>query len=349
MKLEIAGHTKRYLFILEAFRKIYSEQFNLNHEVLDLLDNYIAADDLSVSGRKYIKNIVQILNKSNIRFPLQLNFAKPINPALFGIFGLTVSSATTLRCFFEFWAEFSRILFIFNTATYIETEEFGVLTFTPDSDVIGDNIHYQTIQGGISASLSNLRTVAHKDFSPDKIVVPEGIEASTREKLAQLAGCKVETTTQNIGQIYIKKERLTTLLPAGDSYCNLAYYQLAARRMIDIAPDNMVMKVRSWYIDAVLSNNFDNADISKDLGLSIEYINAKLAEQKSDLNIIKNSVLPVLARHLLQQPSVQIKQIAFKLGYTSSSSFNKAYNRWTSHSPAEYRKSYIERLNNLKF
>ncbi|WNC67328.1 helix-turn-helix domain-containing protein [Thalassotalea nanhaiensis] len=349
MKLEVAGHTKRYLFILEAFKKIYSEQVNLNDDISSLLDSYIHADDLSVSGRKYIKSIIQKWGETNLQFPIQLNFAKPINPALFGIFGLTVSSATTLRCFFEFWAEFSRILFIFNTASFEETDEYGVLTFIPDKDVIEDNIHYQTIQGGISASLSNLRTVAHKDFSPDKIIVPEGIEKRTQEKLAKLAGCVVETTIENKGQILINKQRLTMLLPAGDSHCNLAYYQLASKRLIEIAPDNMMLKVRSWFIDTVLSNNIDNSDISKDLGLSLDFINLKLNEQNTDLNAIKNKVLPVLARHLLQQPGVQIKQIAFKLGYTSSSSFNKAYNRWTGNSPADYRKSYLERINNLKF
>ncbi|WP_068545440.1 helix-turn-helix domain-containing protein [Thalassotalea crassostreae] len=350
MKLEASIQTKRYLFILEAFKKIYNEQINdTDQELAELLEQYINADDISVSGRKYIKNIVHRWGKTNLNVAMQLNFAKPINPALFGVFGLCVGSATTLRCFFEQWAEFGRILFTFNTTTFLEGDTVATLTFHPDADVVEENIHYQTIQGGIAASLSNLRTVSSASFSPDKIVLPSGISQKSRDAISELAGCPVETTEENIGQLIINKSRLSTLLPAGDSQCNLAYYQLAARRLIDVAPDNMVYKVRSWFIDTIISNNIDHADIVKDLGLSIEFIKEKLVEHNSDINKVKSSVLPTLARHLLQQQGVQIKEIAFKLGYTSASSFNKAYNRWTGHSPADYRKSYIERINNLKF
>ncbi|QBY03316.1 AraC family transcriptional regulator [Thalassotalea sp. HSM 43] len=348
--LDISRFTKRYLFLLDAFRQINCSIVEKeDKEVTRLLDTYSQAPDLATSGRKYIKNIIQHWAASKREYPIHLSFTNPINPALFGIFGLTVGSATTLRCFFEFWAEFSRILFIFNSASFEETDEYGILTFIPDQDVIEDNIFTQTIQGFMSASISNLRTVSSASFCPDKLSLPVGSSENIRSEFSQIAGCEVVVSEQKVGKLFIKKERLQTLLPAGDSYSNLTYYQLAAKRISELFPDNMALKVRSWIVDSILQNNVDTADISKDLGLSLEYINQKLAEQDTDIQKLKNEVTPVIARHLLQQPGVQIKEIAFKLGYTSSSSFNKAYNRWMNESPAEYRKSYTDRINNLKF
>ena len=69
-------------------------------EVTKLLDTYSSAPDLATSGRKYLKNIIQRWVATNREYPIHLSFSNPVNPALFGIFGLTVGSATNIAVAF---------------------------------------------------------------------------------------------------------------------------------------------------------------------------------------------------------------------------------------------------------
>ena len=69
----------------------------------------------------------------------------------------------------------------------------------------------------------------------------------------------------------------------------------------------------------------------------------------TSLESIRSEIRFRMATLFLQQSSTQVKNISLKVGYGSSSAFNKAYKKWTGQTPNEYPKGYFERLNSVTF
>ncbi len=340
---------ERYRYILTAFKTVNAEQDVVDQAIADQIDEYLLDPDITFKGREFIKHITGEWHKKRQTNLIIKTFATPINPVIFGLFGLTISSATTLHFFLERWAEFSRTLYIFSFAKFELLEDYGVVTITPDEDVIKNSLYTIIAQGGVSGFLSNLRSVTRQDVNPDKITLAKGCSEQNAKDIAEIAHCPVEIADEIETKIYFTSQRVHMLLPAGDSHASLAYYELAAKRMQDIVSDNFSYRVKHWLIDNILNADYSKADIAHDFGLTLEFINKKLQESGTDFTKIKLEVLPNIARYLLQLQDIQIKEIGFKLGYTSSSSFNKAFNRWLHMSPADYRKFYLYRLNHAQF
>jgi AraC-like DNA-binding protein len=47
-----------------------------------------------------------------------------------------------------------------------------------------------------------------------------------------------------------------------------------------------------------------------------------------------------LARRYLEQPHVSVTEVAFRLGYSEKSAFNRAFKRWTGQAPEDYRNDH---------
>lgn len=340
---------ERYRYILSAFKKVNASQDITDEKIAEKIEEYLQDEDIALKGRDFIKKVTGMWHENGQTKLIIKTFSTPINPVIFGVFGLTISSATTLHCFLERWAEFSRTLYIFSSAIFELTDDHAVITIFPDKDVIQNSLYTITCQGGISGFLSNLKSVTRDDIKPDKISLPLGCSEKNASDLNLIALCPITISTELSAKIYFKKERIHMLLPAGDSDASLAYYQLAAKRMQEIVSDNFSYRVKHWLINNILTADYSKADISHDFGLTLEFIHHKLQESDTDFNQIKLDVLPTVARYLLQRQDIQIKQIGFKLGFTSSSSFNKAFNRWFNMSPVDYRKGYVYRLNHAQF
>lgn len=90
--------------------------------------------------------------------------------------------------------------------------------------------------------------------------------------------------------------------------------------------------------------NVDNVDalplkiVAESFGRTPETIRRKLKDEGSSYAEIKESVRHDMAIYLLKKTDTPINQIALNVGFSDSSTFNRAFKKWTGLTPGDYRR-----------
>ena len=79
--------------------------------------------------------------------------------------------------------------------------------------------------------------------------------------------------------------------------------------------------------------------VGKQLGMSGRSVQRRLGELGLSFGDCLNRVRLEMAQALLSQPDLEIKEVAFLLGYSGSPAFCRAFRRWTGRSPQAFRRS----------
>jgi len=80
------------------------------------------------------------------------------------------------------------------------------------------------------------------------------------------------------------------------------------------------------------------ADIAGALHLSVRTLQRKLIAAGTTFREVSDTVRGQLAAGYLTDPRVSIAEVAFLLGFSEQSSFNRAFRRWTGESPGRWRR-----------
>ena len=86
------------------------------------------------------------------------------------------------------------------------------------------------------------------------------------------------------------------------------------------------------------AKRFPTADeIASQLGLSLRTLHRRLAEDGLSYQSILDGMRRSLATELLENTHMAIDQVAERVGFSDATSFRKAFKKWTSHSPSDFR------------
>jgi len=82
--------------------------------------------------------------------------------------------------------------------------------------------------------------------------------------------------------------------------------------------------------------------VADNLNLSLRTFQRKLSELDTSFQSIYDTVRHETCIQLMTQPTLNFGQIAYKLGFSNLSAFQKAFKRWMNTSPSQYRKQLIK-------
>lgn len=80
------------------------------------------------------------------------------------------------------------------------------------------------------------------------------------------------------------------------------------------------------------------AKVARALHVSVRTLQRKLVEAGTTFREVSESVCCRLAKSYLADPQVSIAEVAFLLGFSDPSSFNRAFRRWTGETPGRWRR-----------
>lgn len=115
---------------------------------------------------------------------------------------------------------------------------------------------------------------------------------------------------------------------------------LAARAPAPL--DAFVAEVRSA-LTAALPEDAQAAAVARRLNVSVRTLQRRLVDAGTTFRDVADDARRGLAEAYLADPRVSIAEVAFLLGFSDQTSFNRAFRRWSGATPGAWRRSAAER------
>ncbi len=105
--------------------------------------------------------------------------------------------------------------------------------------------------------------------------------------------------------------------------------------------DALINAVRELVAHAVCDGHPNIAGIARNVGMSARTLQRRLRESGNTFKTMIDEVRSDLAREYLAGSSVNVTEVAFLLGYSELSAFDRAFSRWTGKAPLDYRRAAL--------
>ncbi len=105
------------------------------------------------------------------------------------------------------------------------------------------------------------------------------------------------------------------------------------------AENAFLERVRDAMKRLVDERRFGVDDVAKELAVSPRTLQRRLERSGTTFGELSDAVRRDAALKHLRNPSVPIKEAAFRLGFSEPSTFYRAFRRWTGDTPANYRRA----------
>ena len=94
-------------------------------------------------------------------------------------------------------------------------------------------------------------------------------------------------------------------------------------------------------VASVASKGGSVEDVARALNMSVRTLQRKLVADGTTFKEVSDSVRGQLAAGYLNDPKVSIAEVAYMLGFSEQSSFNRAFRRWTGQAPGQWRRQRV--------
>lgn len=128
--------------------------------------------------------------------------------------------------------------------------------------------------------------------------------------------------------------------PLKNDDVHAALHSLAERRLSRITEQTpYAHRVRELLVQHPSPSRTDMTTVARALGMSVRSLRRRLADEAQTFNAIATEALTVVAKHLLQDDRRTIQETAYELGFSDTSTFHRAFKRWTGATPSAYRQA----------
>ncbi|WP_394559923.1 AraC family transcriptional regulator [Aquipseudomonas alcaligenes] len=266
---------------------------------------------------------------------LGLHTSRHVAPTTFHAMGLAVMASGSLREVFERIVRYHQVV---SDALELELREVGEvcelhLRLPPDGPAPAPEaidafaaIYVRTCRNRLGrdyAPLSvHLRRAAPSDPQPWLEVFRAPVHFCAAEDMLCFASADLDR-------------------PLADGNPELAAHNEAVlqKRLEALQPDTVARRLRRA-LEQYLPNGEPSAEaLAHGLHLSLRSLQRHLSDEGSSYEQVLADTRRGLAQNHLRQDDCSISEVAYLLGFSDSSSFSRAFKRWTGQSPSQYRDS----------
>jgi AraC-like DNA-binding protein len=269
---------------------------------------------------------------------LALHLGERTRVSALGLAGLIMESSkdalTVLRCAQEFSQAFTNVqsfaLETIGASVHFRSEVNPVWT-----ERSPETAHY-VIETTFSGVIHQLFLLTRKHIRPVRVLYRHSRPENTMEH-ERIFGCRAE-----FGQ-----EANCMIFSVDDLRAPVVGHNKPLNDMLkSVYEDHMRRHSNGTYTEKVkqvvlghLRVTFPPLEvIAEALHVTPRTLQRKLHLEGTTYRALSDAVKQELAEHLLANPSLAIADIAFKLGYSEPTSFQRAFRQWTGTTPMEFRK-----------
>lgn len=186
-------------------------------------------------------------------------------------------------------------------------------------------------------SVQIARELAEGEFTPTAVELrsPDPVPSAYLEH----AGCPVHPGAPD-GAMTFPRTLLEQPLPTANADMR-AYFEaeLDKRDKVSRATPPIVIELRRVLADQLMRGLPSLASAAEALGISSRTLQRRLSAEGASFADVLEKLRRDLAKAYLHNPTYTASEVAFLLGYSETSSFYRAFRRWTGTTPEAYRKA----------
>lgn len=257
------------------------------------------------------------------------------HPSDLSALGYAWMTSATLRDALERFQRYIRVLTEFYEIDLLETDKGYELVFNFQDN---EALNMAQADASMAIVIEMCRIDLEQKITP-VIVFLTHPEPQCKEAYTSYFGCTVQFD-QPINKIILPIDIIDVALFNSDPNLALINDHAIAQYLNKLNDHDIISKVKK-IITQHLTFGITNEQVAYKLNLSERTLNRRLKEQGYTFKDILKDVRVNLSKLYIQKNQFNVTEIAFQLGFSDSSSFSRAFKRWTGASPLEYKKEII--------
>jgi AraC-like DNA-binding protein len=263
-----------------------------------------------------------------------VHIGQSINPTAFDVVGYCALNSSTLGAAFARVARYHSIwtdgaLFMVETAN-----DTSAIVYSYADTSIHD--HRQDAEMTLATVTTLCRNIASPDFAPTSVEFQHDTPRDTSEH-RQLFRCTIEFRASSNKLTFPSSFLSLPIAKADASLCALLDRH-AEELLAKFPPQHsLVDQVRSIIATELRGGDPSLEHVADKLSLTPRTLQRKLQDLGTSHNELLEQMRRQLAMRYLREREMAICEVAYLLGFSESSSFHRAFKRWTGLTPKEFR------------
>ncbi len=258
--------------------------------------------------------------------------ARYVHPSTLHALGYALLASSSLRDCCQRIENYFRLVSEGGSLSIVEQDERIKIAMTLHTD----RVAVETIDAWNAFVVRLFRLIYKPDFAPLQVDLqrpcPAGYEAIYQKSFHAPINYDAP-----VSAIYVSAEDFDAPLDGANREIALQSDQIAGQYLVRLDKADIVSLVRNEILKALPSGRHSKTEIARHLHMSPSTLQLKLTEKGTSYHDLLNDLRKSVALSYLEDTRTSITEIGFLLGFTDTSSFTRAFRRWTGKSPTEYR------------
>jgi len=267
-----------------------------------------------------------------------LTVARFLHPSSLHALGYSLLASSTLRDCCERMVRYFRLASQQAELSIIEEGD----RFCLRTDKLTEGLAMESRDTWHAFVVRLLRLIYRPDFEPVSVKLgrscPPGCEAQYQKSFGHSL-----TFDAPYWEICLDRAVVEEPLTGGNREIALQNDQIIENYLAAMDKADIVTRVKQVIIQSLSSGQCNKQRVANEMAMSPSSLQMKLAERGCSFQELLNQVRESLAMAYMEQGQVNITEMSFMLGFSDTSSFTRAFRRWTGKSPKEYRSDLAAR------
>lgn len=267
-----------------------------------------------------------------------LEIAAELQPGALHALGSAIVASNSLADAFGRLDRYSRLVSNAGRWLVIEQEEWVELQLQVVEQ--GQAVSDEAVDAFLGSMVRLGQLMTQGRFAPHSVCLRRQ-RPNNSQAYSNFFGCEVGFNAANNG---MKVDAATwhARLPGANEAVAQAVDSLAGDYLAKLDKHRIAWQTRNEILRCLPSGEPSLAEVAKQLHCSVRSLQRKLAAEGLSFKSLVESTRYELAQAYLRNSAHSLTEIAFLLGFSDQSNFNRAFRRWANVSPGVYREQHAQ-------
>ena len=197
--------------------------------------------------------------------------------------------------------------------------------------------HYSSDDATLAVILSICRVNYRSTLNPETITFRHS-KPPCSAAYYEFFGGQVAFDAKKTSMVF-PLDSVTKILPGNNPKLTECSDDVLQEFLNNLDKEKFIEKTKIYILRHLSSGNATEEQVAQDFYMSTRNFQRALKEHNTTFRNILNETRCILAKHYLEKNSLSLQETAFLLGYSSPSSFSRAFTSWTGIPPKQFHRN----------